>query len=381
MEPQEELLAWAEEKGITLDGIRPQPFPGRGIGIITTRKIKPGELLLEVPTACLRTLETVPRSITSKLPRDMSVHGLLAAELALDKTAKHAKWNAVMPTRADLAGMPLVWPAEMQALLPAAAAELLRKQRGKLARDWAAVSAAYPSSLAEDDYRYAWLLVNTRTFYHVTPRTERLRRDDHMVLQPVADLFNHADAGCAVAFDEDSFSIRADRAYAKGEEVHICYGRHSNDFLLAEYGFVLLPSASPDGHTPNRWDEARLDEAVLPELTARQRQMLEEASFLGGYVLDAETVCHRTQVALRAMCVPLSEWRDFVDGTDDGERHQEKVDRLLVSLLRKYARTIDGKLASIDALDVGEESQRALLRTRWEQILALVTGTIDRLTS
>jgi hypothetical protein len=159
----------------------------------------------------LRTLDTVPKDIIKAYPKDARVHGLLAAELALDASAKFAKWNAVVPTRDDIwAALPMTWDARLHLFLPKPARDLLRKQITKFARDWAlfqqlqqqdpeekkekqhsqvdgAAAADAPpptsSALSRDTYLYHWLLVNTRTFYHESPRHKRLPREDRMVLQ------------------------------------------------------------------------------------------------------------------------------------------------------------------------------------------------------
>ncbi|KAK3366974.1 hypothetical protein B0T24DRAFT_374616 [Lasiosphaeria ovina] len=382
MEAYTELLLWAGEHGVVLNGIEPRRIPGRGIGIVATRALEPGEKLLHVPSAMLRTMDTVPKRISRKLPKKMKIHGLLAADLALNPhPGKYGKWNAVVPSRADIwDSLPLTWdPRLSHEFLPRAARDLLRKQEAKFAVDWAAAEEAFPETpaLSRDDYLYAWLLVNSRTFYHETARSLKLPPDDRMVLQPVADLFNHADAGCAVLFSAASFAIMADRAYAAGDEVFICYGNHGNDMLLAEYGFVLAS---------NRWDEACLDDAVLPALSARQRAHLDDRGFLGNYMLDAATVCYRTQVALRLMCVPLREWQRFVDGADDGGKGddaaaQAKADRLLASLLGKYRETIEKTIDTLGSLQAGQPSQRELLCRRWRQIQTLIDTTITRLES
>lgn len=360
-------------------------------------------MILNVPVTALRTKDTVPSPIAKSLPKDMTVHGLLAADLALDKpanTTKYAKWQAVVPSWEDIQqSMPLTWPAGLQDLLPTAAKQLLAKQRAKFEKDWGYVSAAFPletkgkgsegiqAGCTRDEYLYAWLLVNTRTFYFVTPRTERLPKEDHMVLQPVADLFNHTDRdGCHVSFDHaESFTFTTTRAYDKGREVHISYGRHCNDFLLVEYGFVL---------ESNVWDEVCLDDAVLPALTRAQRGELEDVGFLGNYVLDRETVCHRTQVALRMLAVTgrygglaMDTWRKFVNGLDDGERSQSKADELLVELLRSYEVTIKTKMKEVkkfkfeagDGAEDINESRRELVLGRWGQIHRLIKATAKRL--
>lgn len=378
--------------------------------VVATDHIPKDTEILTVPCSVLRTRDTVPRSIATRLPKDMTVHGLLAADLALGQTQspayKYSAWDAVVPSRDDIKrSMPLTWPASLQALLPPAARTLLDKQKTKFDKDWSLVSSAFPfpsspsssssspadyppilPSCSREDYLHAWLLVNTRTFYFVTPSTERLPKEDHMALQPVADLFNHTDAnGCHVAFDHDgSYSFRARRAYDKGDEVHISYGAHHNDFLLAEYGFVL-PRAT------NTWDEVRLDDALLPRLPRRLQEDLEDVGFLGNYVLDGDTVCHRTQVALRLLVADrrggysVDEWRRFVSGLDDGERSQRGADEVLVTLLEDYGAVVDDKIEEVLGLKFDaasrdlNESRRELLLSRWEQIAHLLRQTIERL--
>lgn len=194
-----------------------------------------------------------------------------------------------------------------------------------------------------------------------------------MALQPVADLFNHADAGCGVQFDEARFTISADRDYEEGEEVYISYGSHGNDFLLAEYGFVL---------ERNRWDEVGLDEILLPELTKRQKELLEEKGFLGNYVLDADTVCYRTQVAVRLLTVSrIRDWERFVDKGEEGsEQVQRKADGILIEILRTYLLNIESFVkGELGEVTDGEEGQREMLMNRWSQIEGLLQATIRRL--
>lgn len=325
----------------------------------------------------------------------MAVHGLLAADLALNvpaNTQKYAKWDAVVPSWDDIQqSMPLTWPTTLQALLPTAAKRMFDKQRKNFDKDWAIVSSKFPfpeangikPSCTRDEYIYAWMLVNSRTFYYVTPQTEKLPKADHMALQPVADLFNHTDAGgCAVTYDpDDAYSFRSTQTYERGDEVYISYGTHHNDFLLVEYGFVLRD---------NVWDEVCLDDAILPSLAQRQRDALEENSFLANYVLDGTTVCHRTEVALRLLLTALPNgisegaWMRFVMGLDDGLASRKRADAVLAELLRDYSAEISGKVEELKGLrfeagtEALNESRRELLLTRWEQIGGLVEATIER---
>ncbi|KAI0384344.1 SET domain-containing protein [Hypomontagnella monticulosa] len=374
MEPHEELLDWATSQGVKLNGIAPKRIPGRGIGLVATRKIKSGETVLEIPTCCLRSIDTVRKPIIRHLPKSISIHGLLAADLALDASSKYSAWNAVYPTPEDFLSIPLLWPSELCALLPLEARDLLSKQEAKLKRDWAAVSSAFPEhqkrNLDEARYRYAWLLVNTRTFYYVNTKLKRRPEEDRMCLQPVADLFNHDSEGCHVAFDTAGFSIKTTQAYKVGDELKISYGKHSGDFLLAEYGFVM---------DDNHWDEVRLDDVLLPKLSSRQKEMLEEARFLGKYVVDKHTDCHRTQVAVRLLCCGFREWKRFVDGIDDGERSQRAADNLVLELLKEQRQLAEKRISEAEALAIGNQQQREILIKRWRQIQDLVDTRIEDL--
>ncbi|GJD03903.1 SET domain-containing protein [Colletotrichum higginsianum] len=351
MDAIETLLSWAETQGITVSNVGPRVLPGRGIGIVATSPIKKDDTILDVPIPCLKTISTIPKPLTRPFPKDTAVHALLALDIALDDAP---------PSR----------PA-LTSLLPPAASSLLAAQREKFESHWSLVSAAAlpgGAAVGYEDYRHAWLLVNSRTFYHTAKR----HRDDHMVLQPVADLLNHAPRGCSVAFDARSFTILADRDYSPGDEIHICYGRHSNDFLLVEYGFVMAPGE-------NDWDEACLDDVLLPRLSDAHRRRLEERGFLGKYMLDAETVCYRTQVALRTLVLPPRRWAQFVDGFADGEAEQPEVDELLREVLAAYDVEIGTRIETAGALDEGEEFQRQMVVARWKQIQGLVRATIRKL--
>jgi hypothetical protein len=250
-------------------------------------------------------------------------------------------------------------------------AALLSNQEKKFAQDWAAVSAAFPS-LSKDRYLYSWLLVNTRTFYYTAPITPKRPRpkdpNECMALNPFADYFNHACTGCVVEFSPAGFEITANRVCEVGEEIYISYGKHSNDFLLAEYGFIM---------DENECDEVCLDELLLQEMTKEQKEMVKDAGFLGNYALDHEGVCYRTQVALRALCVPGRRWQRFVTGEDDGEKDQPKADELLSKLLKQ------SELTALDTIDklspflnTEDEYQAETLIRRWKQILHLVRAAI-----
>lgn len=333
--------------------------------------------ILKVPTSTLRSIAKTPNHITTALP-NATVHAILSTSLCLDTSADLLPWRGVFPSKADIhAALPICWPAELRALLPSSASAILARQSAKFNKDWALVEAAFPNSeqITKEDFLYSWLLVNTRTFYHTTRKTEKLPREDHMVLQPVADLFNHSPNGSTVSYNDKFFTITTTRAHCPGDELFIKYGPHANDFLLVEYGFTLPPPLNP-------WDETCLDPYLCPALiAARQKDRLEEAGFWGKYMLDAETACYRTHVALRTLCLTPLQWQAVLDGERDEDRDKARVDAELVQVLKKYETDIREKLAEVEKMTAGEELSREVLVDRWLQIKELVVGTIRRLES
>ncbi|KAF4583108.1 SET domain-containing protein [Ophiocordyceps camponoti-floridani] len=247
-------------------------------------------------------------------------------------------------------------------------------RRKKLDDDWIIVSSGN-LGIKRPDFVYAWMLVNSRTFYHTTPRTEhRLPKEDHMALVPVADLFNHSSSASTVkaSYDATSYTFTTTRAHSPGQELLLCYGNHSNDTLLVDYGFTL---------PANPHDETTLDTFILPLLTPQQSRRLRRAGFGGPYVLDGETPCYRTVTALRFMALPATVWDSVLDGSRDEDEDAAVVDERLGVLLTDYETEIRRQLELVSRLDDDDATpdQKACLRARWIAIREMVLANLTRL--
>ncbi|KFY18350.1 hypothetical protein V493_08695 [Pseudogymnoascus sp. VKM F-4281 (FW-2241)] len=368
MDKHEEFTRWAELQGVKIYGIEAHQFTGRGLGIVATERHEAGKILLTVPTSALRTTLTVSKAISVPLGK-ITTHGLLAADLSLDTSEARSRWRDVLPSQEDFqTSMPILWPPLLQSFLPEAASALFSNQIKKFELDWATVSSAIPS-LTRDHYLYNWLVVNTRTFYYVPPGTKRKKdRNDCMALNPFADYFNHSSQGCKVEFGPEGFEITSNEVYEKGDEIYISYGTHSNDFLLAEYGFIM---------DENDADHILLDSVIIPEMDTEQLELVKESGYLGTYVLDKESVCYRTEVALRALCTPARRWQRFVDSGEDGEHDQAIVDELLIKVLNLYVAKAQNLIKQLLSLEVNDRSQVETLVRRWNQILNFLQGALE----
>ncbi|OBT49467.1 hypothetical protein VE00_00325 [Pseudogymnoascus sp. WSF 3629] len=369
MDKHEEFTRWAELQGVKLYGIAAHQFPGRGLGIVAKERQEAGKIILTVPTSALRTTLTVPKAISIPLGK-ITAHGLLAADLSLDTDEARSRWRDVLPSQEDFqTSMPILWSPVLQDFLPQAASALLSGQIKKFELDWATVSGAFPA-LTRDHYMYNWLIVNTRTFYYVPPGTKKKKDPkDCMALNPFADYFNHSSQGCTVEFGPEGFEITSNKVYEAGEEIYISYGKHSNDFLLAEYGFIM---------DENDFDHILLDSVIIPKMDAVQLQLVRDAGYLGNYVLDKESVCYRTEVALRALCMPARRWERFVDSGVDGQHDQAMADELLIKVLKLYVAKAQNLIEQLLSLEVKDRSQVETLVRRWNQILLFLQGAIER---
>lgn len=323
-----------------------------------------GDVVLDVPLSAVRTLGSVARVILKRLPSNqVPFHAILAADLTLDATPEFATWKRLFPTREDFAAtMPLMWPPGLQELLPGGARELLKKQQTKFQNQWETVAAAFPY-LSREDYLYYWLIVNTRTFYSESPGLEKHSWDDRLALLPVADLFNHGENGCQVSFGEDGYTITADRAYAEGSEVFLSYGRHSNDWLLVEYGFILAP---------NRWDAIALDEVLLSRLSRSQAKELARTCVSRPCTLSAEHgASSQTQVALRMLAYARADWLRYVHEAKKTPKREPRVREWMETLRQDLQQTARKRLARIAKSSLGDPNQRNVLLQRWQQILSI----------
>ena len=244
----------------------------------------------------------------------------------------------------------------MVKLLPPTVEKMNAKQREKFNKDFtdvakSGVTERYVQQLASDEmdagtqvvlpldplirFVYCWAVVNTRCFYYILPSlstgadestmsdapvstssTHFPNSDDNMALLPYLDLFNHISTPplssehhsdyphpCKVSFSPSSYMFTTpcsppSSVQASGSEIYVSYGAHSQDFLFAEYGFILPPHSNND-------DFLELDPIILSRLTPSQKGELEKAGWSGDYSLYPENdsmrrkeaeVCFRTQV-------------------------------------------------------------------------------------
>ncbi|KAJ6117567.1 hypothetical protein N7512_007292 [Penicillium capsulatum] len=365
-DPHEDFTEWAVTNGVTALNVRPHRFEGRGLGMIALEDIEAGDVVVQVPTTLILSVDKVPLSFKAEFPEGITNHALLAAWLTYGDSEEvenenfsfkeNSLWFKTWPTRKDFEDtVPILWPVSLGGIeqpgneslktngghsglniIPPSISgvwnsfqkvtlgkpdeqehqNLMGFQARRLCKAYKDVCSARPGT-DWSTFSYYWMILNTRSFYWLGPgQTAPEDRNEALALVPFADYFNHSDVDCDVSFTDEEYTLTATKDYAKGEEVFMNYGSHSNDLLLAEYGFMM---------DQNRHDCIYLDDIVLRDLAADKLEELKDSQYYGKYVVNSEGVCYRTEVVAALMYMNVEDWRNHVlEGSTQGVDEQRK---------------------------------------------------------
>ncbi|EPS36854.1 hypothetical protein H072_9631 [Dactylellina haptotyla CBS 200.50] len=303
-----------------------------GIGIVASENIGKNEDITFIPKSLLVNLHDIPIPNSSPIDYPTRVHSSLAAYIASKRhNGENDPFISILPSPESFkTSMPMSWSDEVLSHCSPWVRSFALKQKEKLQDDYDhAVKVHTPKNLnfTQEEYDWAWAVVNTRTIYYRPKKWYKIPAEDCMTMCPFIDYYNHdwrSDDTCIVSFSTDGLTVTTQKAYVPGEEIFVTYGEYNNDHLLVEYGFTLPNNGS---------DNIKLDFWVLGKLSGRHQEILKEKSFHGyaltfksdkvysgsdlmvsvdgdgnsEYVLDAEDACYRTMMALRLAVIPSAQ--------------------------------------------------------------------------
>ncbi|KAL1515149.1 hypothetical protein AB1Y20_004210 [Prymnesium parvum] len=249
---------------------------GAGHGVIATRAVSPGEVLLRVPRAlwlpssAAAAREAAGRAAAVRMDCAVEALGgaatqladaaLLAAQVAADVKREAAAYVEELPAALDL---PLLWRAELRAVLLQGTSCYAACQRQVEVSDalydaldgrsaWSAGDL-----LSKAEFRWGQALLLSRAHSGA---------GKPFALVPLLDFLNHAGsaAGASVRFApaDEAFELVAEREHAAGEELFIDYGVRGSHVLLRKYGFVM-GGGGEASVSPAHEAAAAIDEEVL----------------------------------------------------------------------------------------------------------------------
>jgi hypothetical protein len=207
---------WAQDRGVKINGVKAAHIPGRGIGLQTTGRVKKGERLIFIPEKAM--FKPDPSLPKHKGLENISPQAQLAVSAVLNFQGNSGEleiWSDVLPSLSQFnESMPMLWPKSLLQHLPPPVHQPLERQLADYKRDWGTVEALLKKEhFGEHDFKYWWLIVNSRSFHWKSPRA----KGGIMVMCPFIDYMNHGPTGstCNVTMTNDGYEVVADRNYGK----------------------------------------------------------------------------------------------------------------------------------------------------------------------
>ncbi|CAG8523434.1 1737_t:CDS:10 [Funneliformis mosseae] len=297
---------WLKRKGFPKTNLTLAEFQDTGRGMMATRNISAGEIIISVPKKFLLTHDSL-RDQYYRHPMKFSAHQFIALYLILEykKGTQSNIYPYIDMLPKDFDNMPLTYGKEIFDLLPYNVKVDVESQRAKFERDYTGIKKFLDgkpdvqSKISREDYLWGWLCVNTRCIYLETKSSYDVK--DHIAIAPFLDFLNHShESKIKGEFNHmtQCYEITTLTPYKKGNQVFINYGPHDNFFILMEYGFVI-----PN----NPYNYVSLDkeffEISFPgesELIRQEKlDLLFHNGFYGDYCLRISEISFRLLTALR----------------------------------------------------------------------------------
>lgn len=150
-------------------------------------------------------------------------------------------------------------------------------------------------------------------------------------MAPYVDFINHSpDDHCNLKIDGKGFQVFTTSAYSRDEQLYFSYGPHSNEFLLTEYGFIIVD---------NKWDDINVSKEILFLLKPNHVEFLKQYDYFDNYTVNREGMSFRTEVALAAFqeSNPQESRRliALINGTFEGSSYMTVSSRIISEILEK----------------------------------------------
>lgn len=179
-------------------------------------------------------------------------------------------------------------------------------------------------------------------------------------------MLNHSSQPIQTKLSWDTFEIITTQDYEIGDQVFINYGRHSNSFLLLEYGFI--------GEFSKELDYVNLNDVCMNLLSTNKR---EECAKRG----MKECVCQFESIGWIMKCVlmlvcseenELSAWIDVWDGITDSISLENDIKwkELAMKILYEAIDSTEKKVKQVESLK--DASDCTLMTSRCDMILKML---------
>ncbi|XP_026865949.2 SET domain-containing protein 4 isoform X1 [Electrophorus electricus] len=338
------LRRWLKERGFNSRSLIPASFTDTGRGLMATRPIKAGNILISLPETCLLTTSTVLKSYMGEYikrwkPPVSPLQALCSFLIAERHHAAASAWSPYIKVLPTSYTCPAYFSDDILDLLPWGIRKKASGQKERV-RELYLYSRPFFSSLQPlfslpvedlftyDAFRWAWCSVNTRTVYMEHAQSDCLSREGNdYALAPYLDLLNHSpNVQVEAGFNKVSrcYEIRSIQGCRRFQQAFICYGPHDNQRLLLEYGFV----APGNLHRVVYVDVGALMLCLHKGDKQLQQKLLflEENGFLSDLTFGADGPSWRLMTALRLLSLRPEQhasWKSVLLGAAVSQDREE----------------------------------------------------------
>eukprot|EP00878_Enallax_costatus_P003647 GHUV01003861.1.p1 GENE.GHUV01003861.1~~GHUV01003861.1.p1 ORF type:complete len:495 (+),score=148.67 GHUV01003861.1:1566-3050(+) len=240
------LLKWLQANGAPdTSKLEPKRFRGdigERVGLIASKDIQSGDILLEIPEAlCVTSIDAEKHELVGPVAKDCSELVGLALWLMAERAKGAASsWCQLLHTLPDTTSSPILWADQDRVELLTGSPVLTeaRNRQNALQQQWSNLSKQHfqpnsdrfnPEVFNEADFMHTFCVVLACTAY--------LPSAECFALVPVAGNMGRTgnDNGCTLDYDTDRQSVvlKTTRPYREGQEVLVNDGRPNGELLLS----------------------------------------------------------------------------------------------------------------------------------------------------
>ncbi|KAF9409217.1 SET domain-containing protein 4, partial [Entomortierella beljakovae] len=300
-----------------------------GRGMMATKDIKAGEVIVEVPESNLVTMKAIEAIYGSRITRakkKINSHMMIALHIALmmqdPEKLGWLPYLKLLPKKFDT--MPIRYPKDLFDLLPTYAQAHVNKQKAKIMADYKNTLEFLNENrdllkrpLEYEEYEWAWLVVNTRCIYLDAKKQDAA---DNIAIAPMLDFLNHTHDAKEYGF------VTPDNPF---------------NYTLLDDEFMQLS-------VPGETSTAKAD----------KMELLKMSGYFSDYALHKDDVSFRLMVAMRlrlinpfltssvATQLAIAKWHNVIGGELDQISPQnerlvpEYIEKLCDELLLKAKQTL-----------------------------------------
>jgi histone-lysine N-methyltransferase SETD3 len=262
------FVEWIQSSGGKFPKLYLKKYDEANRGVHASEVIEDDELVMEIPYACVFTVEMGKATETGKIVVQKNIDGRFDAPkhiylmlfLLIDGENEDSffqPYYKILPgfngnVREGLNGMPIFWTEEEYGYLKGSyLLQQCQMRKDAIRKDYEEICNVDPSFARFSLDRFAWarMIVCSRNFGGMINGV----RSSGMV--PMADMLNHyRPRETRWGFDEDSkmFTIHACCEIGVGDSVYDSYGKKCQHRFLLNYGFAIENNREPDGRNPNQ---------------------------------------------------------------------------------------------------------------------------------